>query len=82
MDLRVARQIARLTQRELARRAGVDASMISHLETHKRHYRDTAYATIVQIARALHVDPELLFPIDVTKPGAVKPAVAGAPATA
>ena len=64
MELRVARQIARLSQRQLAQRAGVVPSMISHLEANRRHYADTSYGTIIRIARALHVDPELLFPVE------------------
>lgn len=63
MDLRVARQIAGLTQVELARRAGCDNSFISLLESGKRHIHTTDYITVVRIARALKCTAEQLFPI-------------------
>ena len=63
MNLKIARQIARLTQRQLARQAGVDEATISLLERGEREYTQTGYAAIVRLARALHVDPELLFPV-------------------
>jgi transcriptional regulator with XRE-family HTH domain len=64
MELRVARQIARLSQRQLAERAGVVPSMISHLEANRRRYHDTKYGIIIRIAQALHADPLLLFPVE------------------
>lgn len=63
MDLRVARQIAGFNQTELARRAGVDNSFISLLESGKRHIHTTDYITVVRIARALNCTAEQLFPI-------------------
>jgi transcriptional regulator with XRE-family HTH domain len=63
MDLKIARQIARLTQRELADRSGVDESTISMIETDKRDYGAVGYRDIVKIARALGVDLPLLFPV-------------------
>jgi transcriptional regulator with XRE-family HTH domain len=64
MELRTARRIAKLTQLELATRAGVDDSFISLLESGKRDIRTTDYATVVRIARALNVTPDELFPVD------------------
>jgi transcriptional regulator with XRE-family HTH domain len=61
MNLKVARQIARLTQRELAERAGVDDSLISRLERGQRP--QVSYESAVRIARALNVDPKELFPV-------------------
>ena len=63
MELRTARRIARLTQLELAERAGVDDSFISLLESGKRDIRTVAYETVVRIARALNVTPNELFPM-------------------
>lgn len=63
MELKTARRIARLTQRELAARSGVDESTISLLENDKRHYGDVAYTDIVNLARALNVEPDELFPV-------------------
>jgi transcriptional regulator with XRE-family HTH domain len=64
MELRTARRIAKLTQLELATRAGVDDSFISLLESGKREIRTTDYETVVRIARALNVTPDELFPVD------------------
>lgn len=63
MDLKIARQIARLTQRELAERSGVDEPTISLLESGKRQYGSVNYFDIMRLARALGVDPDLLFPL-------------------
>ncbi len=63
MELKTARRIARLTQRELATRSGVNESTISLLENDKRHYASVAYADIVNLARALNVEAEELFPV-------------------
>ncbi|HLX21667.1 MAG TPA: helix-turn-helix transcriptional regulator [Gaiellaceae bacterium] len=64
MELKTARRIAQINQKELADQAGVDDSTISLLENGKRDYRTTAYEIIVRISRALHVEPQELFPID------------------
>jgi transcriptional regulator with XRE-family HTH domain len=61
MDLRVARQIAQLTQVQLAERAGVDPALISRLERGGR--RRPSYDAIVRIARALNVAPDVLWPV-------------------
>jgi transcriptional regulator with XRE-family HTH domain len=63
MDLRVARQIARLTQQELADRAGLDAPTISALETGTRDVYAMRYSAVVHLAQALGVDVTLLFPV-------------------
>jgi ribosome-binding protein aMBF1 (putative translation factor) len=62
-DLRIGRRIARLTQLELATRAGVDDSLISLLESGKRDILTTDYVTVVRIARALNVSADELFPV-------------------
>lgn len=63
MELKTARRIARLTQAQLAEKAGVDHSTISLIETGKRDVGVVAYETIVRLARALGVEPDELFPI-------------------
>jgi transcriptional regulator with XRE-family HTH domain len=62
MELKTARRIARLTQLQLAKRAGVDDSFISLLERGKRRLPE-GYFAMVRIARALNVEPEELFPV-------------------
>lgn len=63
MELKVARKIARLSQRELAEKAGVDKSTLSLLENDKRNYETVAYGQIVRIARALNLEAGELFPV-------------------
>jgi transcriptional regulator with XRE-family HTH domain len=63
MELKIARRIARLTQKELAMKSGVDESTISLLENDKRNYCTVAYEDVVRIARALNVEPQELFPV-------------------
>lgn len=63
MELKTARQIARLTQQQLAEKSGVDTSTISLLERDKRNYGSVGYEDIVRLARALNVAPEVLFPV-------------------
>jgi transcriptional regulator with XRE-family HTH domain len=61
MELKKYRKIAGLTQEQLARTAGVDATIISRLE---RGIRQTAsYVTIVRLARALNLEPEELLAV-------------------
>lgn len=62
MELKTARRIARLTQLQLAKKAGVDNSMISRLEDGSR--KRPSYVAMVRIARALNVAPDELFPVD------------------
>ena len=67
MELRTARRIARLTQTELARKAGVDPALICRLEkdgpSGGRRSRRPSYEAIVRIARALNLAPDELFPV-------------------
>jgi transcriptional regulator with XRE-family HTH domain len=62
MNLKTARKIARITQHELAKRAGVDDSLISRLEHGERS--GLRHDSAVRIARALNVTAEELFPVD------------------
>lgn len=64
MELRIARRIARLTQHQLAERAGVDHTLICKLENPHGRRRRPSYEAIVKIARALNLAPDELFPID------------------
>ncbi len=62
-----------LTQQELAAKAGVEASLISRLETDtwppsKR--KRPSYEALVRISRALNLAPDELFPIDVEEKSA------------
>jgi transcriptional regulator with XRE-family HTH domain len=70
MTLRTARRIARLTQRQLAERAGVDDSLISRLERGQRQL--LRWDSAVRIARALNVTPEELFPVPTPAPPPAK----------
>ncbi|HKA38145.1 MAG TPA: helix-turn-helix transcriptional regulator [Burkholderiales bacterium] len=64
MQLKIARKIAGLTQRQLAHRAHVDPTIISGLERGTR--RSASYITLVRLARALNCEPEELFPVALT----------------
>ena len=63
MELKTARRIARLSQQELASRAGVDISTISRLESGERTVYEMNYRAVVHLAQALGVDPTELFPV-------------------
>jgi transcriptional regulator with XRE-family HTH domain len=63
ISLKLARRIAQLSQKDLARKAGVDPALISRLETGHRARRPS-YEAIIRIARVLNVDPTDLFPVD------------------
>ena len=63
MELKIARKLARLTQKQLADLAGVDDSTISVIETGKRDIRSMSYASVVRIALALGVEPADLWPV-------------------
>lgn len=71
MELKTARRIARLTQRQLADLAGVDVSSISMVESKKRVIGAMSYQSVVRIARALNVEPDELFPVADIEPPAV-----------
>jgi transcriptional regulator with XRE-family HTH domain len=66
MDLRILRKAAGLTQRQLADRAGVDGSFISHIEAGDRAIGRCEYYTVVRLVRALVDDDtpiEKVFPV-------------------
>lgn len=63
MDLKKYRRIAGLTQEQLARKSGVDATLISRLERGQR--RRLSYDNMVRLARALNLEPEELEPVAV-----------------
>lgn len=62
MELKKYRRIAGLTQEALARKSGVDATIISRLERGERH---ASYENIVRLARALNLEPEELVPVGI-----------------
>ena len=61
MELKKYRRIAGLTQEELARKSGVDATLISRFERGQR--RRLSYDSIIRLARALNLEPEELVPV-------------------
>lgn len=61
MELKKYRRIAGLTQEELARKSGVDVTLISRFE--RGHRRRLSYDNIVRLARALNLEPEELVPV-------------------
>ena len=61
MELKKYRRIAGFTQEQLARKSGVDATLISRLERGDR--RRLSYDNIVRLARALNLEPEELVPV-------------------
>lgn len=65
MDLKIARQIARLTQRRLAELVGIDDSLISAIETGRNDLGAMRYDSVVRIGRVLApgVPVEKLFPV-------------------
>jgi transcriptional regulator with XRE-family HTH domain len=66
MELKKYRRIAGLTQDQLAKKSGVDKSLISRLERGRR--QTASYESIVRLARALHLEPEELVPVTPTLP--------------
>jgi transcriptional regulator with XRE-family HTH domain len=65
MTLKLARAAnhPRLTQQDVADLAGCHHTTISRLEADDRRYLVTGYATVVNIARVLGVEPDRLFPV-------------------
>jgi len=65
MELKIARKLARLTQKQLADLAGIDDSAISRVENGDRDIGSLSYASVIRIARALNpeVRAEDLFPV-------------------
>lgn len=68
MELKKYRKVARLTQEQLARKAGVDVTLISKLESGQR--LRASYPSIVRLARALNLEPEELLPVPAKVKGA------------
>lgn len=64
MELKTARTLAKLTQKELATRAGVDDSTISVVESGRRDIRSMSYESVVRIAQVLGVEAGELWPVD------------------
>jgi len=65
MELKKYRKIAGLTQEQLARKSGVDVTLISRLENGQR--TNASYPSIVRLARALNLEPEELMPVALPK---------------
>jgi transcriptional regulator with XRE-family HTH domain len=65
MDLKKARQRARLSQNQLAVLAGVDHSTISRVEAGRKNIGGMAYFSVVRIRRVLapHMATEKFFPV-------------------
>jgi len=63
MSLRIARKIARMTQRQVSEKSGVDLSSISGLETGRRPLAQASTLTIAALASTFHVTPEELLAI-------------------
>jgi DNA-binding XRE family transcriptional regulator len=61
MNLRARRKELRLTQVELAARAGVTQAVITDLETGRN--RNPSWQIVGKLARALKIDPSELFPV-------------------
>lgn len=57
--LRAARELAGLTQAQLAERAGIAQQTISHLETGR--IKNPAFRLVQALAEALKVEPARLF---------------------
>jgi len=82
MELKIARSIARLTQRQLGELVGVDDSLISSVETGRNDLGAMRYDSVVRIARVLApgVPVEKLFPVlDYEPPPGAKPASEATP---
>lgn len=64
MELKIARQIARLSRQELASRAGIDLAWIVRLENGDPEVlNEIPYRAVVHVAQALGVLPTTLFPV-------------------
>jgi transcriptional regulator with XRE-family HTH domain len=66
MELTRYRDAAGFTMTELARRSGVDLSIISRLESGDRDR--ASYETVLRLARALDLTAEQLQPVDYRTP--------------
>lgn len=63
MELRTARKLARLTQQQLADKAGVDISAISRVESGERSIYSMTYKSVQRLAQALGVPAIELWPL-------------------
>jgi transcriptional regulator with XRE-family HTH domain len=61
MNIKLARKVAHMTQKQLAQKAGVDPSLISRLERGQRPH--ASHETVIKIARALGVEAADLAPV-------------------
>lgn len=68
MDLRIARQIARLSRQELARRAGIELAALTAIEANRDAVYDLPYRSVIHLAQALGVPPGDLFPVSAILP--------------
>jgi transcriptional regulator with XRE-family HTH domain len=67
-QLKKYRKIAGLTQEALAKKSGVDVTLICRFERGER--RTGRYHTIVRLAKALNLEPEELLPVPMPKDAA------------
>jgi len=63
MSFRIARKLARMTQRQISEKSGIDLSSISGLETGRRSLAQANTLTIAALASALQVTPEELLSV-------------------
>jgi transcriptional regulator with XRE-family HTH domain len=68
MELRIARRIARLSRQELARRAGIDLSVLAAVEANRDAVYELPYRSVIHLAQALGVPPGDLFPVSAILP--------------
>ena len=61
MELHIARKIARLSQKEFAKQAGVSNQFVCMLEKGKRDLSGVKYRIVVRMAQALHLEPDELL---------------------
>lgn len=69
MELKKYRRIAGLTQTQLAKKSGVDVTLICRLESGER--QTASYENTVRLARALNLEPEELQPVDLATPATI-----------
>lgn len=63
MNLKTARTLKGFTQEKLANLSGIDQTTISAIECGKN--KKPSWETVLRIAKALGVDPEEIFPINI-----------------
>lgn len=62
MNLRTARRLKGITQKELEAMSGIDQTTISAIECGKN--KNPSWTIVFRIAKALGVMPEEIFPLD------------------